>query len=97
MTTRFAVSLLAVAALGLGGCSAEVSTGKTVNTDKAEESIGASLSEQLGGTVTVTCPDDVEAKKGDTFTCDAKGSDGRTGTVNVTQKDDDGNISWKLG
>jgi Domain of unknown function (DUF4333) len=79
------------AALAAGGCGT-----KTVNTDKAAEEIEKGLTEQLNvKNVEVTCPDDVEAKKGDTFECTAK-AQGESAKISVTQQDDDGNVRWKL-
>ncbi len=89
-------ALLAVLALLAAGCSAEVSTSKTVNTGEAEKQIAKSLKDQQGITATVTCPDDVKAKKGATFDCKVKADSGETGTAHVTQKDDEGNIRWTV-
>lgn len=93
---RTAAVVAVAGALGLAGCSAEVSVGKkTVNTANAEKVIGSSLSKQLGSTVDVTCPKDVKAEKGATFRCTAK-SGADTATVLVTQKDAEGNIRYRL-
>lgn len=86
----------ALAALALPGCSASVSTQSTVNTANAERVIGQSLTKKFGDTVRVSCPEDVEAKAGATFTCTAKAPSGETADVRVTQKDDKGNIRWAL-
>jgi len=68
----------------------------TLNVDEAEAQIEKGLQQQLNlPTVDVSCPDEVEIKAQSTFDCPVKaGND--TGTVEVTQKDDQGNISWKL-
>lgn len=97
MTARTLLAVLALAAGGgLAGCSAEVSTGgKTVNTEEAENQIATQISEQTGTDATVTCPDDVKAEKGATFDCTAADADGNEITVVVTQKDDEGNVSFK--
>ena len=53
--------------------------------------------EQLGGDVTVSCPEDVKVEKGATFDCEATESgSGETAVVTVEQKDDEGNIRWKV-
>lgn len=89
------VGAIAAGATGLAGCSASVGS-KTLNTDEAEKQIGSGLEKQAGSKVTVDCPSDVDAKAGATFTCKVKTAAGDTGTVKVTQKDDEGNISWAL-
>jgi Domain of unknown function (DUF4333) len=79
------------AALAASGCGTE-----TVNTDKAASEIEKGIREQLNiRNVEVTCPDDVEAKEGDTFDCTAR-AQGESATISVTQQDDEGNIRWKL-
>jgi len=47
--------------------------------------------------VAVVCPPETRAlKEGDTFDCDGKPQEGGHLVVNVTQKDDQGNIDWNL-
>ena len=84
-------AILSVAAL------AACSTSKTLNTDDVQNAIQKGLSEQVGGTFTVTCPSDITAEKGGTFTCSvADPSDGSTATVTVTQEDADGQFNWEV-
>jgi len=45
---------------------------------------------------TVRCPDEVEARRGDTFNCVARASNGQRARVEVTQRDDEGGVSWRL-
>ena len=79
------------AALAVAGCGSKV-----INTDKAEREIEKGLKQQLHlKDVSVSCPDDVKAKKGDTFNCTAK-SGKQTAKIAVTQLDDNGRISWRL-
>jgi hypothetical protein len=86
------IAALALAGAGVAGCGTE-----TLNTDKAETEIAKGIEQQTGVKASVDCPDDIEIKKDDTFTCTAKPEDGgESGTVTVTQKDDEGNISWEL-
>ncbi|MCH9814843.1 MAG: DUF4333 domain-containing protein [Actinomycetia bacterium] len=83
------------AALALSACS--VSVGSTnLDVDKAESEIASGIQEQTGLTVTVSCPDDVPIQAGGTFGCDVTDSSGGNGTVIVTQRDDEGNITWEL-
>lgn len=77
-----------LAALGATACGET-----TIDQDKAETFISKTVGDQAGVRVkTVTCPDDVKAKKGDTFTCVVTGKDGTKGDVTVVQRDDEGNV-----
>lgn len=64
---------------------------------KVQSSIQSGAQSQLGLNVqTVTCPTEVEAKTGGNFTCAVKSSDLTEDlTIEVTQKDDKGNVEWK--
>jgi Domain of unknown function (DUF4333) len=60
----------------------------------------SSLKTQLEATagitgVTVTCPDNIKAEKGATFTCRAT-AQGETVTLDVTQTDDQGHVTFKV-
>ena len=44
----------------------------------------------------VDCPNDVDVKKGGTFTCDLKLQNGKTGTITITQLDDKGHVRWQV-
>ncbi len=84
-----ALSPALIAVLVLTGCST------TLDADKAETEIAKAVRVQAGVPVkTVECPEDVEAKKGDKFNCTVTAKDGTSGKVNVTQKDDKGNIAF---
>lgn len=84
--------LLPIALLGLGGC------GITLDIAGVEKSIRDGVVEQLGLAMTsVTCPQESRAAKaGDTFECTGKPEIGGSLRVQVTQKDDQGNIEWKV-
>jgi hypothetical protein len=87
---RRRLPLLALAVLLLAACGKEV-----VDTADAEQRIRDSVASQVKADVrSVSCPDDVEAKKGDTFTCTATGGDGTKGPVKVLQQDDKGNVTF---
>lgn len=60
-----------------------------------EESITDGVKEDLDIEATVDCPEQVDWKTGDTFTCDVEGVDGFP-TAEVTMEDDDGNVAWEL-
>lgn len=65
--------------------------------EKIKSSIQSGVSSQMGLKVdSVTCPGEVEAKAGSTFSCTVKTSDlTEELPVEITQNDDKGNVSWK--
>jgi hypothetical protein len=80
----------ATAALALAACGTQ-----KLDTEEAEKTIANRLGEQAKTKVAINCPDDVEIKKGDTFTCDAKAKNDNA-KVKVTQLDDEGNVRWEV-
>ena len=93
LSRRAARSLLLPAALiALGAC------GITLDIAGVEKSIQDGVVQQLGLAMTsVTCPQESRAAKaGDTFECTGKPEIGGSLRVQVTQKDDKGNIEWKV-
>jgi archaellum component FlaG (FlaF/FlaG flagellin family) len=46
--------------------------------------------------VVVSCPDDVPAEAGRTFDCTGTNPDGTTLTIQVTQTDDQGHVTYKV-
>lgn len=94
---RFAALACAPAILlALPGCSFSTG-GDSLDTDKLEREVVKGIKAQSNIDATVTCPDDVKIEAGDVFTCEARAADGTTATVNVTQKDDEGNVDWRIG
>ena len=82
----------ATASFALAGCGE-----KTLDVSQIEEQITPEVESQTGAKdVQVDCPDDVEAEKGGTFECDLSAQGGIEASVNVTQEDDEGNVSWEL-
>ena len=68
-----------------------------LDTDRVESAIRGGITRQTGVKVdTVRCPDEVKARKGDTFSCLARASNGRRARVEVTQRDDEGAVSWRV-
>jgi hypothetical protein len=63
--------------------------------DKVEAGIRNGLNEQLGVDAEVHCPDERDARKGDTFECTIT-ADGEERTVRVEQTSDEGNVRWEL-
>jgi uncharacterized protein DUF4333 len=87
----------AFAALGASALLLLTSCTKTLDTAKLESEITKGIEQQTDFTVkSIDCPEDRKAKAGDTFTCKVTATDGSTGTVKVTQKDDEGNVRWEL-
>lgn len=75
---------------GLAACGTT-----TLDPDKAAGEISRAVRVQAGVPVKeVTCPENVKAAKGDTFSCTVIARDGTRGQVKVTQKDDQGNIRF---
>jgi hypothetical protein len=90
MRSRFvrAAILLALAAVA---CS------KTLDSGGLETELGTQLNTRLETTgITVDCPDDLKAETGNEFVCTGTVSTGETLTINVTQTDDEGNVTWEV-
>jgi len=85
----------ALVAVALSGCSASVSVGGGLDTEKLERTIGDEFAKSVEGKIDVVCPDDVKLEEGNTFECTATADDGSTRQVKVTQKDDDGNVRFE--
>ena len=83
-------ALAASALLMLTACGAS-----EVDIDVVEESITDGVKEDLDADATVTCPDQVDWKTGDSFTCEVEGVEGAS-EANVTMVDDDGQVEWEL-
>jgi Domain of unknown function (DUF4333) len=69
---------------------------RTIDKTSLEDSIKTQLesSASVSG-VSVTCPDNIKAEKGGTFTCTAS-AQGETVTLQVTQTDDQGHVTFKV-
>jgi len=86
--------LLVVAMLGVGaGCTRT----RTLDGQGLNEKLAADLSQKLNEQgITVSCPDDVPAQAGGTFECTATTPDGKQITLQVTQTDDQGNVTYDV-
>jgi Domain of unknown function (DUF4333) len=90
MRTRTLVVVCCLAAFA-GGCT------KTLDSSGVESQVKAAIEERLGESrMTVDCPDDIEVKAGATFTCTATDPSGTTATIEVTQTDDHGHLTWTI-
>lgn len=80
-----------VVAATLSGCSAQ-----ELDVDKLESTISTEMQSQLDlpAAPTVTCPDSIPIEQGKVSTCTAE-LDGDSVDVEVTQTDDQGNVTWK--
>lgn len=79
----------------LTSCSVSVG-GSDLNTDALEDEIVTGIQEQADVAVTVDCPDDIKIEEGNEFTCTAEDDQGTTHTIDITQDDDEGNVSWEV-
>jgi hypothetical protein len=87
-----ATGLALVVVVGLAACGEA-----KLDTDRAEAAIRSGITRQTGVKIdAVRCPDEVEARKGETFRCVASASNGQRARVEVTQRDDEGSVSWRL-
>jgi len=85
----------AAALVLLGACSASVGMTENLDTDKGEDYIKTFLAGKVAAPVgEVTCPER-PLKQGDVFECTTQ-VDGQALRVQVTQDDDEGNVSVKL-
>jgi hypothetical protein len=94
VAVRTSAALAAALALVLltAGCGQS-----TLNTSKLETQIKKTLSDRTGFAIrSVSCPRDVEAKKGAGFRCTVTTERNERVPVNVTQDDAKGGVTWKL-
>ena len=66
--------------------------------DQLERTLARNISAQLDVPgIEVECPDDVEARQGATLECIARAPGETAGLrIEVTQLDDDGNVTWEI-
>lgn len=68
-----------------------------IDSGKAEAAIKRGLTRQTGIEIgSVSCPDDVKVERGGRFRCEAVGRNGDRAQVLVTQRDDDGTVTWRV-
>ena len=89
MLVRIGLLLLLVALAA--GCS------RVLDTPSVEAEIKDQLELQLSGvTVEIECPEDIEAKAGESFECTATSEENNKAKIVVTQTDDDGSIDFRV-
>jgi len=81
LTTRIAalVAVIAVVALAAAGCGT-----KTIDQGDEVDLVHKQLAQDNLKAKSVECPDDVEAKEGNTFECDVTLTNGDTGVYTIT-------------
>lgn len=89
-------AVMVVLALVLAACGNDGfgSRGRLDATKLESQIERALLKGDTFGGVVVSCPDDVQAKSGADFTCDANLPDGSTISIAVSQVDDKGSVEW---
>lgn len=94
--TGFALSLILL--LLAGGCDISVPWGERIlETDQLEEVLVEEVGEQLDREIeSVSCPRDVEMREGNDFRCTARPEEGEPIVIDVTQDDDEGNVTWRV-
>jgi len=88
------LTLASAVALLVAGCGK-----KTFDADDMEQKIADAATR--GSTVSadsleISCPDDAEPKKGQTFTCDLVDSNGHPERITVTPTDDEGHFRFEV-
>ncbi len=93
---RLALRLAAAVVLGLAAiCAAPACSGGPRTFDHLELERGIlDQSSDPFPIASVTCPEDRPLAEGDTFTCQAMLGSGEAVTIDATQTDGDGNITW---
>ena len=86
------------AALAIGAMGALAACGeKTLDTDDAEKEIADKIEQQRNvRPKTIECPDDMTAKKGETYTCTLTAPNGDELDVKLTMLDDDGKFEFEV-
>jgi hypothetical protein len=91
-TALIQATAAAAGALVLAGCGAQ-----TVDIGKVEDDIKSNIKEQNNVDVDVTCPDSVDWKTGESFSCDVVQDDGTKAKATVEMVNDDGEVKWSVG
>ena len=77
--------------------TAAASCTKPLDTSGLQATLKQQLEADSGTTgLTVTCPTDVKVQAGASFQCSVTKSGTATLTIDVTQTDDKGNVTWKV-
>lgn len=91
---QFPALILIVA---LAGCDGTLTVTRYLDVERLETTLTDGLEEQTGAVIeSVECPDEIPLEAGNEFECTATDDQGNTGTIIVTQDDDEGSITWRL-
>ena len=91
MRRSLVLALVVLGAVAAAGCASKLDTGKI------EVEIKKSLADRTGARIaSVDCPDDVEAKEGDTFRCTATAATGKRVPIEVIQENGSGRVTWRV-
>ena len=96
---RRALPVALATAAALAACGEDDEPRKLLDTAPIERGIARGVEKDRPGTrvVSVKCPDDVELRKGVTFTCRVRGSErGQEAVATVTQVDDEGRVRYRV-
>jgi hypothetical protein len=91
MRTLRGTLIAATVLVGLSACAPA-----EVDINGLEKEIASGTKEQTGRAVEVECPDSVDWNTGGTFQCDVTTEGGEAATAEVTMKNDDGDVVWKI-
>jgi hypothetical protein len=86
-----ALALLLAVPIATGSC-----VPRTLRTDQLERRLARDLERTLHVAATVTCPPDIEVRRGAVVICVATDPDGDRVRIRVTQVDDDGAVTWEV-
>ena len=92
MHTRIARAATLVAVILVAvGCT------KSLDTSSLESALKSQVESEFNASgLTISCPDNIKVEAGGTFECTASDPSGQTLTIEVTQKDDQGDVNWRL-
>jgi hypothetical protein len=88
-----ASALAALSLAALMGCGSDSKPKTVLNTEEVERAIEKSIKEQRKLSSSVTCPVNIEQKKGNDFSCFAV-IRGKRFEFKVTQTDDSGHVTY---
>jgi hypothetical protein len=89
-----ALASVAFGLVALSGCGSDDPERVILDTERVERSIEQSVKEQRNLEADVSCPVNIEQKKGNDFTCVAKVR-GKEFEFRVTQTDSEGHVTYE--
>ena len=95
MMRRAGVAAVGLVLATLTGCGEESPAANTIDPSRVEKAIEVSVAEQSHRLSIVICPTGIKREQGKTFVCVATLGNGQKYPFNVTQKDDQANVSYE--